>query len=105
MSVGELQWLVGISVTVVIAVAGIAIGAYRSVVGRMDTIFNRLEAQTKDGDKELHQRINRTRDDYVRRVDLDAHMSRIDGTLAEIRRDQRSLLDRLEKIIETRSAG
>lgn len=103
MTVAELQWLTGVSVTVVVAIAGIAIGAFRSMAGRLDRAVERLSMSIKDGDKELatamkegddklHERINRVRDEYVPRRELDDHMKRIDATLGEIRTDQKKML-------------
>jgi hypothetical protein len=92
MTVSDLQWLVGTAIGVVLAVAGIAVGALRAVNNRLDD----LVGQIKTGDDQLHERINRVRDDisngYVRRVDLDSHMKRTDDTLKEMRDDQKIIM-------------
>ncbi len=103
MTVSELQWLVGVSVTTVLAIAGIAIGAFKSMAGRLDRAVDRLGKATSEGDKELqsamkheddklHERVNRVRDEYVPRRELDDHLKRIDVTLSEIRTDQKEAL-------------
>jgi hypothetical protein len=63
MTTGELQWLVGISLTFILAVGGFAFGAFRSVGNRIDGAVKELQKAIKDGDDQLHDRISRTRDD------------------------------------------
>lgn len=96
MTTGELQWLVGIALTFVLAVGGFAFGAFRSVGNRIDGAVKELSKAIKEGDDQLHDRISRTRDDmsngYVRRVDLDSHMKRTDDTLKEMRDDQKAIM-------------
>ena len=110
MTVTELQWLVGVSVTVVMAITGIAIGAFRAMAARLDKVAERLASDLKEGDKELakaikagddnlHDRLNRVRDEYVPRREMDDHMNRIDKTLDEIKTGQTKLID----ILTTRS--
>jgi hypothetical protein len=106
MSVTELQWIVGLSVTVVIAIASIAIGAFRAMAARLDKVAEKLASDLKEGDKELaramksgddnlHDRLNRVRDEYVPRRELDDHMARIDKTLDEIKGSQNKVLELL----------
>lgn len=112
MTVTELQWIVGLSVTVVIAIATIAIGAFRAMAARLDRVAEKLGSEIKDGDKELaraikdgddqlHNRLNRVREDYVPRRELDDHMNRIDKTLDEIKGSQKSIID----LLTSRSAS
>lgn len=44
----------------------------------------------------LDDRINRVRDEYVRRDDLDGHLQRIDKRLVELREDGRRDMDQLQ---------
>lgn len=96
MTVSELQWLVGTAATFILAVAGIAIGAFRAVSNRIDSAVEKMQKAVKEGDDQLHDRISRVRDDmqenYVRRVDLDSHMKRHDDMLKEIRDDQKQII-------------
>lgn len=55
----DLKWLIGLGASFGLAL----IGAFKS-----------LSKSINDGDDALHERINRTHDDYVRRVDLDRHV-------------------------------
>ena len=92
MTVGDLQWLIGTAIGVVLSVAGIAMAALRAVNMRLDDVVVKI----KEGDDQLHGRINRVRDDisngYVRRVDLESHMKRTDDTLKEMRDDQKAIM-------------
>lgn len=96
MTISELQWLVGTAATFILAIAGIAIGAFRAVSNRIDSAVEKMQKAVKEGDDHLHDRISRVRDDmsenYVRRVDLDSHMKRIDDTQKEIRDDVKQII-------------
>lgn len=91
MQIAELQWLVGISLTVVLTIGGMLIAAFRALSGKIDKGNTDMAKALKDGDDHLHERVNRIRDEYVKRVDLDGHLGRIDATLREIREDQREM--------------
>lgn len=103
MTVTELQWIVGLSVSIVLAIATIAIGAFRAMAARLDRVAEKLATDLKEGDKELaraikegdnelHARLNRVRDEYVPRRELDEHMARMDKTLDEIKADQKNII-------------
>lgn len=64
------KWLLGLIVTIGVAMAGYA---------------RHLAQKIEDGDNALHHRINQTRDEYVKRIDLDAHLSRQDRAAAELK--------------------
>ncbi len=51
--------------------------------------FRSLAASIKTGDDALHERINRTRDDYVRRVDLDGHINQLRDGMKELKEESR----------------
>ncbi|MCY0146151.1 hypothetical protein OEG84_24990 [Hoeflea sp. G2-23] len=103
MTVIELQWLVGISATVVLSLAGLVIGSFRVIAARLEKETDKLStaiakgneklahAMKMEGDR-LHDRLNRVRDEYVPRREMDDHMNRIDKTLDEIKADQKSII-------------
>ncbi len=68
-------------VTAALSLAGVIGG----VVAR-DRQITRMIA---DGDKELHARVNRVREDMVRRSDLDGHLLRVDEAIKELRSELR----------------
>lgn len=74
----DLKWLIGILVSMGIAFIVALIGTFRS-----------LSASIKEGDDELHARVNRTRDDYVRRVDLDSHINQLREGVKELKDETR----------------
>lgn len=99
MTINELQWLIGIGLTFVLAVLGIAIGAFRAMSNRLDKAVSEVRDAVKDGDEKLHERVNRLRqdvsDNYVRRADLESHMSRSDVTQKEMRDDLKEIIKKL----------
>lgn len=74
----DIKWLIGISVSMVISFIIALIGSFRS-----------LSASIKEGDDNLHDRINRVRDDYVRRDDLDSHINQLRDSMKELRDETR----------------
>lgn len=85
----ELRWLIGIGVTIM----GMIVGGFYHLSGRI-----------KSGDDDLHERVNKVRDEYVRRTDLDGHLARIDGNVNELRREiregQKDTTERLDRILD-----
>lgn len=96
MTVQELQWLMGIAITVVLGIGTIAIGAFYKVSNKIDGAVENMRTAVKQGEEHLHDRINRLREDvannYVRRVDLESHMKRQDDTLKEMRDDIKQII-------------
>lgn len=43
----------------------------------------------RDGDADLHNRIDDVRDRYVRRDDLDGHLARLDATMKDLKADMK----------------
>ena len=104
MTVTEFQWIVGTALSLIAAMAAIAVGSFRVMGNKLDAAVGQLrqsiqqqETYMKNGDDALHDRVNRLRqdvsDNYVRRVDLDGHLKRIDDTMKEVRDDQKKLIE------------
>ncbi|RBO91013.1 hypothetical protein [Pseudochrobactrum asaccharolyticum] len=74
----DIKWLIGISASLGVSFMIALVGSFRS-----------LSATMKDGDDQLHERINRVRDEYVKRVDHDAQMNEIKKNIKEIRDELR----------------
>lgn len=74
----DTKWLIGIAASMIVSFAVALIGSFKS-----------LAASIKAGDDALHERINRTRDDYVRRVDLDGHVNQLRDGMKELRDETR----------------
>lgn len=96
MTIAELQWLIGTAVTVVLAIGTIAVASFRGMSAKLEKAVSDMRESVKDGDDQLHERVNRLRqdvsDNYVRRVDLESHMKRLDDTLKEVRDDQKQII-------------
>ncbi len=74
----DIKWLIGISASMAASFIIALIASFRS-----------LAASIKTGDDALHERINRTRDDYVRRVDLDGHINQLRDGMKELKEESR----------------
>lgn len=74
----ELQWLIGTAVTLILFFGTTIIATFRSLTNARE-----------EGDSKLHERINRVRDEYVRRIDLDSHLHRLDEGVKELRDESR----------------
>ncbi len=74
----DIKWLIGISASMAVSFIIALIASFRS-----------LAASIKSGDDALHERINRTRDDYVRRVDLDGHVNQLRDGMKELKEETR----------------
>ena len=88
----------------IIALIGLA-GTLLGIVVAAVTMYRNTASAIKEGDDALHERINRVRDDYVRRVDLDGHMTRIDQNVKEMREESREgtreINRRLDSLLQT----
>nr|WP_321980129.1 hypothetical protein [uncultured Cohaesibacter sp.] len=87
----EVQWLVGVAFGIVAMVGGFIVRDRQTA------------KQIKDGDDRLHDRINRVRDDYVRRDDLHNHITRLDDSIKEMRQEMKEETtktnDRLDRLL------
>ncbi|MDH7790743.1 hypothetical protein [Ochrobactrum sp. AN78] len=61
--------------------------------------FRILSKAIKDGDDELHHRINQVRDEYVRRVEFDAHFDLLREDVRELREDLKGTNKRLDQLM------
>jgi len=90
----EMDWgvLIGVLGLIVVVVGGV-IARDRQLTNMIHTNHTENTEAIKQGDDELHHRINKNRDElsdkYVRRVDLDAYMSRLDKSISDVRTDLR----------------
>ena len=90
----------GVTWSEVLAAVGflvMIIGAVAGMWFRIHGTIERTRDQQRAGDAELHERINRVRDEFVRRDDLDAHMARIEKTMVEMRAELRAMFDAIMK--------
>lgn len=79
--------------TVVLWLIAQGIGIGIAGVGTLMMMHRNLVTKIENGDNALHSRLNDTRDKYVRRDDLDAH-------LTTIRTQMDKMDDKLDRIIE-----
>lgn len=69
---GNLQWAIGLTLSVVLFLGGI-----------MATAFRNLSASIA----KTHARIDTVKDTYARRDDLEGHLNRIDKTINDLKED------------------
>ena len=85
----DIKWLIGTLISVVVLVGGLL------------TRDRQMANQIRSGDDRLHERINRTRDEYVRRDDLDGHIRRLESSLGEAREEIRHSNSDINKRFDT----
>lgn len=90
----DIKWIIGTAVTVSIAYTIALIGAFRN-----------LSSRISHGDGDLHKRVDRVKDDYVRRDDLNSHLDRMDKNVEKLRDEIQRARDetnqRLDNLIST----
>jgi uncharacterized protein with von Willebrand factor type A (vWA) domain len=60
---------------------------------------SKVQAATEKKMDVLHERVNKTRDEFVRRDDLDGHLSRIEKSIGIMHEEQRDMNKRLNEFI------
>jgi len=83
----SIEWLIGALIALISLIGGIIVRD-RQV---MKTIA--------DGDDKLHQRINRVSDTYVRRDDLNGHITHIEQSVNQMREEQRETNRRIDALL------
>lgn len=75
--VGDLTlWMLGAGITLALGVGGWVV-----------TALNRLSSRIEKQRDELHSRVNVVRDEYAKKAEVDALMSRLDRDISAIRAD------------------
>ena len=72
----DIKWLIGILASIAVSFIIALIASFRS-----------LAVSIKADDDALHERINRTRDDYVHRVGLDGHVNQLREGMKELKEE------------------
>lgn len=92
-----MQWLVGIAVSVSLAWTGALIGAFWKIIA----MIKRGEMKNSEHVAVLHTKVDDVKERYVRRDDLDGHLSRMDKKIDDIRSEMRinhqQVIDALNK--------
>ncbi|PRA48156.1 hypothetical protein CQ062_22385 [Ochrobactrum sp. MYb68] len=74
----DIKWLIGL-----------ATGLGGTFTVALIATFRSLSSSIREGDNQLHERVNRVRDEYVRRVDLDDHVKQLRDSVRELRDETR----------------
>lgn len=93
-------WLIGFG-ALFLSGLGMLAGTFRILSDRQTVIADGLRA----ADNVLHERVNRIREElareFVRRIDLDGHLGRIDKSLIDLREDQKNAQNETHKRLDT----
>lgn len=87
--------LVGWGLTV-IAIFGAAVARDRALQSQISNGDEAAKKAAQDEAKILHERINKTRDEFVRRDDLDTHMKRLEDLHRMVYDEQKRTNERLD---------
>jgi len=85
----EVQWLIGAAFAFVGLIGGV-VARDRYVMRLVNGEDETTRKMVREEADKLHERLNRTRDEYVRRVDLDGHIIRLEGSVRELANEMRS---------------
>lgn len=85
----------GLLVPVVLA----AMARDRSLMSIISSVKDDTVRSVKASTDPIHERINRFRDEYVRRDDLEGHLTRIDKQFNDLREDFRRGTDEIKALI------
>ena len=72
----DLKWLIGIVVTPCVAFTASLIAAFRNLANKLS-----------NHSEKVHNRIDKVKEDYVRRDDLNGHIDRIDENIKTLRKE------------------
>ncbi|QDP56573.1 MAG: hypothetical protein GOVbin2380_8 [Prokaryotic dsDNA virus sp.] len=82
-----IEWLIGAAI------------ALFSVIGGMIVRDRQVMKSINEGDEKLHERINKVQSEYVRRDDLNGHISSIEKSVHEMREEQRETNRRIDALL------
>lgn len=85
----DIKWLIGTAITLLVFFGGMLFTAFNNLSGRLKAQDDKHATITKAGDDVLQDRLNRVRDEYVRRSDLDGHIQRLDNNVKDLREELR----------------
>ncbi|MCY1370286.1 hypothetical protein D9M69_573730 [compost metagenome] len=85
----DIKWLIGL-----------ATGLGGTFTVALIATFRSLSSSIRDGDNQLHERVNRVRDEYVRRVDMDDHVKQFRDGIKEMRDETREGMKETNKRLD-----
>jgi len=85
----ELQWVIGTAIALLVLVGGV-IARDRSLTNWFTDKVESVRAEADKEAKVLHERINRVRDEYSKRSDLDSYIAQMQTALQGLATEVRS---------------
>ena len=101
----DLKWLIGTAVVLILSFSGTIITAFSNLSTRIKKGDDALAALQKQEDDRLHERINRVRDEYVRRDDLDKDITMLERGLDQLRNEMRETTKSLREDMRANTAA
>lgn len=97
--VNDVGTLLGIGGTVlaILAAVGAVVARDRQIHKTIDDKVGAVDQKIDREAANLHERVNRTRDDMVRQVDLQAHSNRIEGMISDVKAQLNILIQKMIK--------
>lgn len=93
------QWIIGTALTFFLSYTGMLVAALWKVIGMIKS----AELQQRSDSEHLHERVNRVREEHVKKSDLDGHITRLAQDMRDMRVEQREATkttnDRLDALI------
>lgn len=78
-------------------------GLFAVGVGMLIATFRVLQNQISANNNAIHERVNRVRDEYVKRIYLDSHLAHVDKSIeklgADVKEGQRDIASRFDALI------
>ena len=85
----EITWVIGVAFTLITIIGGI-IARDRYILGLISKSHESTAREAQRAADKLDDRLNRVKDEYVRRVDLDGHIGRLDNSVQNLTGEMRS---------------
>ena len=84
-----MEWEIIAAVAALATIIGGVIARDRYVMKQISSGDEAVRDAAQKASDMLHERVNRTRDEYVRRVDLDSHLTRLDTSMQDLAKEMR----------------
>ena len=99
----DLKWIVTVAIGIATVIGGLLMRD-RHMLATIRKGDEDALRHSREGDDRLHERINRVRDEYVRRDDHDRSQDALRELLMDIRQGQAELNRRIDQVL-TRNGG
>lgn len=85
----DVTWIISTGLAFVTVVGGV-IARDRYILSLISKNYAGSTKVVQESNSQIHERINRVKDEYVRRVDLDTHITRLDASIQNMTQEMRN---------------